>query len=252
MTRRLFDRGLPAFNATRRGLGLAPVSSVLDHAVSGDRILLLTSRAFEFPQFSPPANVRFVGPRLEDPAWAGDWSAPPGDSPLVLVGLSTTFMDQRATLQRIAAALGELDVRAVMTTGPAVAPADVEASPNVTVVESAPHALVLRDAAAVVTHGGHGTMIKALAAGVPVVAIPMGRDQLDNAARLVACGAGVRVPGRARAGRIARAVRSVLEQPDYAAQAGRLADVIHDELRTDRAVAELEALVPSKQITPSG
>ena len=240
--RRLFDKGLPALNATRRGLGLAPASSVIDHALTGDRILLLISRAFEFPQFTPPPNVVFVGPRLEDPAWVDEWSPAPGDAPLVLAGLSTTFMDQRATLRRIAAALGELPVRGLITTGPAIAPGDIDAPSNVRVIASAPHGEVLRQAAAVVTYGGHGTVIKALAAGVPVVAMPMGRDQLDNAARLEVSGAGIRVRPGALPRRIAAALRWVLEQPEYAAEASRIAAAIAGELRTDRAVAEIEAL----------
>ena len=59
---------------------------------------------------------------------------------------------------------------------------------------------VLREAAAVVTHGGHGTVIKTLAAGVPMVVMPLGRDQLDNAARVAHHGAGLRVSPKASAG----------------------------------------------------
>ena len=65
-------------------------------------------------------------------------------------------------------------------------------------MERAPHSEVLRHASAVVTHAGHGTVLKALAAGVPVVAIPLGRDQLDNAARVAHHGAGLRLKPKAR------------------------------------------------------
>jgi MGT family glycosyltransferase len=239
---RLFDRGLADLNAARAAHGVAPLEHVLDQYGRADRLLLLTSRAFEYPVFAPPANVRIVGPRLEDPAWAGTWTAPPGDAPLVLVGLSSTYMDQAAALRRIAAALGELPVRGLVTTGPAVAPEAVDAPANVAVVARAPHGEVLREAAAVVTHAGHGTVIKALAAGVPVVAMPMGRDQADNAARAVFHGAGLRVAPGARPGRIAAALRRVLGEPGFAAAAGRLAAAIADETATDGAVEELEAL----------
>ena len=80
-----------------------------------------------------------------------------------------------------------------------------------TVVERAPHSEVLRHASAVVTHAGHGTVIKALAAGVPVVALPLGRDQLDNAARVAHHGAGLRLKPDAKPEAIAKAVRRVLE-----------------------------------------
>jgi MGT family glycosyltransferase len=242
MNRRLFDKGLPALNAARREHGLAPASSAIEEVLKGDRLLLLMSRAFEFEQCRPPDNAVFVGPRLADPAWVSDWTAPAGDEPLVLVGLSSTFMDQVDVLRRIAAALGDLPVRGLITTGPAVDPDAIDAPANVTVVKSAPHREVLRHASAVVTHGGLGTMIKSLAAGVPVVAMPMGRDQLDNGARLEVAGAGIRIKPGAKPARIAGAVRSVLAEPGYAAGARRIADAIADELRSDLAVEEIETL----------
>jgi MGT family glycosyltransferase len=242
MTTRLFDKGLDDLNAARRANGLEPLDHVLDQFSEAERILILTSRAFEFPQYAPPAQVRFCGPRLDDPAWAGDWSPPPGDDPLVLVGLSSTFMDHSAVLQNVVAALGTLPVRGLVTTGPAIDPESVDAPANVQVVRSAPHSEVLKYAAAVVTHAGHGTTIKTLAAGVPQVCLPLGRDQLDNAARVAWHGAGLRLKPKAKPDAIAAAVKRVIEDPSFAAGARRLADAIADDLREDRAVAELEEL----------
>jgi UDP:flavonoid glycosyltransferase YjiC (YdhE family) len=129
-----------------------------------------------------------------------------------------------------------------VTTGPSIPVDALDAPPNVTVVERAPHSEVLRHASAVVTHAGHGTVIKALAAGVPVVALPLGRDQLDNAARVAHHGAGLRLKPKARPEAIAGAVRRVLEEPSFASNAERLAAAIAAETAEDRAVAELEAL----------
>jgi UDP:flavonoid glycosyltransferase YjiC (YdhE family) len=130
-----------------------------------------------------------------------------------------------------------------VTLGPALDPAVLGPTPaNVTVVASAPHREVLEHAAAVVTHAGHGTVIKSLAAGVPVVALPMGRDQPDNAARLVAAGAGVALKPSAKVAAIRDAVADVLATPSYTAAARRLAAAIAAEAHPDRAVAELEAL----------
>jgi MGT family glycosyltransferase len=203
---------------------------------------VLTSEAFDFVAPRLPENVRYVGPRLLDPVWSEGWAPPPGDAPLVLVGLSSTFQDQLPLLRRVTEALGRIDVRGVVTTGPAIDPADVPAPPNVTVVRSAPHREVLRHAAAVVTHAGHGTTMKALAAGVPVVAVPMGRDQLEVAVRLVARGAGVRVSPRAGAAKLAAAVQRVLDRPEHRHAAQRLAAAIGEESAHDRAADELEAL----------
>ncbi|MCW2985466.1 MAG: rebG 2, partial [Conexibacter sp.] len=211
---RLWASGLPALNATREELHLAPLAHPFDQVHAAERFLVLTSPAFDFPVPRLPANVRHVGPRLDDPAWARDWTPPPGDAPLVLVGLSSTYMAQGDLLGRIVAALGTLPVRALVTLGPALEPDALGAVPaNVTVVASAPHAQVLEHAALVITHAGHGTIIKSLAAGVPVVALPMGRDQPDNAARMVAAGAGVALKPTAKVAAIRAAVADVLERP---------------------------------------
>jgi UDP:flavonoid glycosyltransferase YjiC (YdhE family) len=117
----------------------------------------------------------------------------------------------------------------------------------VTLVERAPHSEVLRHASAVVTHAGHGTVIKSLAAGVPVVALPLGRDQLDNAARVVHHGAGLKLKPKASSDAIAAAVRRVLDEPSFAAGARRIADAIAVETARDLAVEELEGLAAARQ-----
>jgi MGT family glycosyltransferase len=235
-----WNRGRGALNVARSELGLAPVDDAVDYLTSADRVLVLTSDAFDYAELPRHPKVRVVGPRLDDPDWAGEWALPPGDDPLVLVGLSSTYQQQEAVLRRIAAALGELPVRGLVTTGPTVEP--FAAAPNVAVVEAAPHAAVLPHTAAVVTHGGHGTVMKALAAGVPLVVLPMGRDQPENATRVVAAGVGVRLRQGSLPKRIAGAVRRVLEDDSYRASARRLGAAIAQETAEDRAAAELEQL----------
>ena len=239
---RLFDKGLDQLNEVRRANGLEPIASVLENFERADRLLLMTSSAFEYESFTPPPNVRLVGPRLDDPAWVGSWTPPAGDEPLVLVGMSSTFMDHADALQRAATALAGLPVRGLVTTGPAIPVETIDAPANVTVVERAPHSEVLRHAKVIVTHAGHGTVLKALAAGVPVVAMPLGRDQLDNAARVVHHGAGLRLKPTAKPDAIATAVRRVLEEPSFSAAAERMAAAIAAETAEDLAAAELEAL----------
>ena len=141
------------------------------------------------------------------PAWADDtaWTPPDGDGPLVLVAMSSTFQDDVDCLQRITDALGTLPVRGLVTTGPAIAADAIRAPANVTLVASAPHREVMRQADLVVTHGGHGTVIKTLAAGLPLVILHHGRDQADNAVRVTTRGAGIaalapRTGGEDRAG----------------------------------------------------
>jgi UDP:flavonoid glycosyltransferase YjiC (YdhE family) len=80
-----------------------------------------------------------------------------------------------------------------------------------------------------------------------MVCIPMGRDQNDNAARVVHHGAGVRLPVRASAARIARAVDEVLTQPRYRASVHRLAAAIAEESRDTAVAARIEALVRPRE-----
>src|SRR4029078_2689646 len=150
--------------------------------------------------------------------------------------------DHGDVLQRATTALKELPVRGLVTTGRAIPVESIHATANVTVVERAPHSEVLKHASAIVTHAGHGTVIKALAAGVPVVALPLGRDQLDNAARVVHHGGGRELKPEASSEAIARAVRRLLEERSFAAGAQRLAAEIASETAEDLAVEELERL----------
>jgi UDP:flavonoid glycosyltransferase YjiC (YdhE family) len=78
-----------------------------------------------------------------------------------------------------------------------------------------------------------------------VVALPLGRDQLENAARVAHHGAGLRLKAKASPEVIARAVRRVLEEPSFRANAERLAAGIAAETAEDRAVEELEGLARS-------
>jgi MGT family glycosyltransferase len=246
----LVDRGLPRLNAVRADLGLDPLPHVFAAFDRCARLLLLTSPTFD-PSPSPlPANVRYVGPVLDDPAWAEEVALPDGAAPLVLVAMSSTYQAHQALLQRVVDALTELPVRGLVTLGPGLRPGEVEGAANVAVVPSAAHGPLLRDAAAVVTHAGHGTVLKALAAGVPMVCIPHGRDQGDNTARVLALGAGVRVSRRADAATIGAAVEQVLVEPRFRAGAHRVSAALSAEAhRGPSAVEEIEAVLPSSQPT---
>ncbi len=239
---RLLNRGLPGLNEARASLGLVPLDRLRAQYRRADRVLVLTSQAFDFPA-RLPSNVRYVGAQLDDPAWVEPWTPPADDDrPFVLVAMSTTFMNHVDQLQRVVTALGLLPVRGLVTTGQAVDPDQIQAADGVTVVRSAPHRSVLEHADVLVTHGGHGTVMKGLAAGVPIVCTPTGRDQPDNAARLVYHGAGVRVSKKAPAPKIAAAVRRVLGDPSYRAGAARLGERVRVEADRSMVVAELEAL----------
>ncbi len=244
---RVWNRKLGTLNRVRTSLGLARLSRVLEQYERPERVLALTGQAFDFPA-RLPTNVRYVGPQLDDPSWAEPVDLPADDGrPLVLVSMSTTFMDHVDQLQRVVTALGTLPVRGLVTTGPAIDPGVIRAPDNVMVVESAPHNQVMAVADAVVTHGGHGTVIKALIAGLPIVCMPTGRDQPDNAARIVHRGAGVRISKSASPSKVARAVETVIANPEFRSSAQRLGEQLRAEAESGAARREMEALARHRE-----
>jgi UDP:flavonoid glycosyltransferase YjiC (YdhE family) len=240
----LLTPSLPRLNSVVEAYDLLPLDYVFELYDRCVRVLVLTSPSFDFSTPQLPDNVRYVGPQLDDPDWAAaaKWQRQ-GSEPLVLVAASP-LSQQQALLERIAQALGQLPVRAVLTTGRGVDPVHIEAAPNVEVLPAAPHGRILREASVVVTHAGHGLVLKSLASGVPLVCMPLGRDQKDNTVRVVRLGAGVRLSRKSTATQIAAAISETLERPQYKVAAQRFAEVLAWEAKhRPRAVDEAEALV---------
>lgn len=243
--RRIVARHSSAYAEVRRTLGLAPLPTPLLQYARADRMLVQTCAEFDFLAAPEPENVTYVGPVLDEPDWleGAGWQSPwPEDDPrpLVVVSLSTTFQDQRDVLQAAMTALGRLDVRGLATLGPAMATAAFDVPPNVVAVPSAPHGLVFERASALITHCGHGSTMRALSRGVPLVALPMGRDQDGTATRIVHRGVGLK-PRRTPAA-IAEAVRRVVSEPAFRTAAARMAEHIQRDTEADRLTAELEAI----------
>lgn len=245
MFRRLFNKGLPALNEARRSFGLEPLGHVLEHMDRPGRMLCLYSEAFDLPVDRHPPHLRYVGPVLEEPAWAQPWTSPwPAHDPrpLVVVSLSTTFMSQERVLQGCIDAVASMPVRALVTVGPTLDPSSFKGAENVAIVRSAPHDAVFPHARAVITHAGMGTVTRALAHGLTLVCVPMGRDQNDITARVVWHGAGLRIGHGASAAKIREALDRVLHEPSFRNQADRLRGVIEADLRAERGILELEQL----------
>lgn len=241
VSRRLWSRGLPALDAARTARGLGPLGELWQQWDRADRVLVLTSAEFDLPA-RLPGNVRYVGPVLDDPAWAEPVDPPAGADPMVVVGLSSTPMRGNVdTLRRIVAALDRLPVRAVVPTGPAVDPGDVPGTSRVAVVRSVRHAELFPHADVVITHAGHGTLLKALAAGVPSLCLPMGRDQRDNVVRAERHGAVLRLRPGASSSAIAAAVRRLLDEPAFRENAQRLGARLRADAGADALVTEIEA-----------
>jgi MGT family glycosyltransferase len=248
---RITDRYLPAVNAVRGAQGLSALESFADIYHRADRRLIQTSEAFDAPITPAPANVRYVGPTLDDPGWTtgAGWADceqklwPKGDSrPLVVVGLSTTFQNQRSVLETIVRAVTGMQVRCLITLGPAMAKENLQVPDNVIVSRGVAHSEVFPHADVVVTHAGHGTVMRALAHGLPLVCLPMGRDQNDNAALVAHRGAGLKLSRNANSHRIGQAIKRVLGDSAFRVNARSLQTSVRADALSDSAVSELERL----------
>jgi UDP:flavonoid glycosyltransferase YjiC (YdhE family) len=244
---------LPALNAARAALGLKPLAHPLEQLRAAQLTLLATSAAFDFPIPALPTGLRYVGPLLEEPDWAGGWNSPwpAGDRrPLVLVALSTTFQDQAGVIQRVLDAAESLPLRVVATLGPALAGTALRVPANASVVEGASHEAILREAALVVTHGGHGIVMRALAHGRPMLCLPMGRDQNDNAARVAARGAGLRLSPGSDAAQLRSALVRLASEDSFAGASRTLGQAIACAEKPDALVDALERIAAQEACRP--
>lgn len=240
----LFDNGLPPINEARAALGLPPLEHLIDQFEAAEVEILATSRAFDFPAERLPENIRYVGPLLSDPLWARTWNCPwpaTDTRPLVAVGFSTTFQNHAGVLQKVIDALAPLPVRVLVTLGGAIDPNALTPAENTAIVDSAPHCAVMRDAAVVVTHGGHGTVMRALVNQVPMLVIPHGRDQNDNAARITHRTAGFSLTPAATVEEIRTACQRLLNDPQFREAAHRLGAQVAADAENCTIVTELEA-----------
>ena len=177
-------------------------------------------------------HVTHVGPVLDNEApaqpidlpWAADDA-----TPLVLVSYTTTELQDAAKVQTALDGLADLNAHMVVTTSKAIDPADLTIPANAHVVQYADHNAILARAALCVTHGGHGTMMRALKHGVPMVVIPgMPHDQEPNAALVEKLGAGLALPGDADAATLSKAAKQILSDPSFKGTAAKLASVVQD------------------------
>jgi MGT family glycosyltransferase len=146
------------------------------------------------------------------------WTVEVRREPLVLVTLGTVFPQESGDLfHRLLAGVRDLSVDVLVTVGPALAPAELGPQPpHVRVERFVPVAEVLPRCAAVVSHGGSGTVVAALAAGVPCVLLPMGADQPWNADRCVELGVGRALDAvTATPAEVREALLAVLQEPSY-------------------------------------
>ena len=221
-------RRVPALlNAARAELGLAPIRrpygeiSSYGHPASEGLAMVATFPQLEYPRHWPP-HIHVTGPMLFERPHP-ELELPGGEEPLVLVAAST-LQDPEALVRTSIEALAEERVRVLATMSHRGEPWHGEISANAVVVDWVSYAQVMPRASMVVCAGGHGTVVRALSDGVPVLVSPSVADQAVNGARVTWTGAGLMLPRRLRGPSALRwAVRRVLTGQRFAASASAIA-----------------------------
>jgi UDP:flavonoid glycosyltransferase YjiC (YdhE family) len=228
--------------AARRSIGLP------DRAAPSVR-LIATLPGLELSRPDWPKGAAVVGPLEWDPT-DGDLPEPPGEAPLVFLSASTAS-DQAAALLPVGlAACERLGLRLASTQ---FSPYD-DPLPRWAAVGPGRQGPLLDASSVVVGGAGHGIIAKALCRGLPIIAVPGGGEQYDNAMRVRRAGAGVTLmPPELSAAALTDALLRTLADPSYAAGARRVA-ASGAGLGPTYAAQLLERRFPSRRppATPAG
>lgn len=219
--RRGLETGRIALNRTREQVGLPPLDRV-HGGTSNELALVGTFPQLEYPR-SWPDHVNVVGPLTWEPQSA-DTDLPEGSDPLVLIAPSTSQDPDHRLLHAALEGLADAPVRVIATYNHRLPSRPLPVPDNALVVDWLSYSRMMPHCDVVVCHAGHGTVVRALASGCPVVACPVAGDMNENAARIAWTGAGVRLPTRFVSPRPLRgAVERVLRDPSMSARARELA-----------------------------
>jgi MGT family glycosyltransferase len=201
-------RGRDELNETRRRLDMPPVERF--HGGQSDQLVLVgTLPELEYPR-EWPDHVHVVGPlhfELDHP----EVELPEGDGPLVLVAPSTAQDPEHRLLRAALSGLAAERLRVLATYNRRLPDRPLTVPGNARLVEWVSYAKTMPRADVVISHGGHGTVVRALACGTVPVVVPAAGDMNENAARVAWAGLGVRLPRRFATPRAVRlAVRTAL------------------------------------------
>ena len=243
-------RGRQELNHTRGLVGL-PALGHVHGGISRGLCLVATFPQLEYPR-EWPRWTRVVGPLMWEPP-ADDVDPPPGDDPLVLVAPSTSQDPDHRLLRAALKGLADAPVRVLATWNRRAPVRPIPTPSNARLVEWVSYSRTMPRCDLVVCHGGHGTVARALACGVPVVASPSGGDMGENAARIDWAGVGVRLPWRLCTPRALRlAVERALADPLVAARARAMSAWAAASDGPERAADEVERFAAQASVRPTG
>lgn len=215
------EQGRRDLNIQRQRLGLPPIDR-FHGGISPDLALVATYPHLEYPR-PWPAGIEITGPMTFEVPHP-DIELPPGDDPLVLVAPSTAHDSENHLVRTALSALAAEPVRVVATTNRVKPLRPIEVPDNAVLVEWLSYSQLMPAASLVISHGGHGTVARALGAGTPVLICPIIGDMSETAMRVDWAGAGLSLPWRlCHPAPLRWATRRLLREPSFGAKAEEIA-----------------------------
>ena len=235
-------------NERRAEIGLSPDPDLA--MLYGSLTISPFPPSYRDPAHPLPPNTHSIRPSVIDanddivPAWIADLE----DRPTIYFTLGTIFnLESGDLFNRVLSGLRDLDANIVMTVGRDIDPAEFGPQPsNIHIERYTPQSILMPYVDLVISHGGSGTVMGALAYGLPQIVIPLAADQLMNAARVVNLGLGRSLdPITLSSQQIRDTTTSLLtDQPTHTA-AQRIRDEIANLPPATSAIPRIESLVLS-------
>lgn len=236
----------------RQHYGLEPLeSSVIALIAKLPLVIVPSCPEFDYNRRDLPPSVHYVGPcpwyppPKEPLRWLTEL---PRDRPWVHVSEGTMYTQKPLVLRAAVRGLANQPMQVIMTTGTQRDPGTLHLgrlAPNILIKTWVSYSELFPNTDVAVTHGGGGTVIAALSAGVPMIVVPLMWDQPENAQRVVEARAGIRLsPQHCTPNSLREAVEHVLGDPSYRQNAERLASSLRHYGGPTQAAELLEGIVP--------
>ena len=225
--------------------GLGPFS--FDTLWSGLAQITQEPMEFEFPRRKLPACFHFTGPfirRSIRPSTPFPWERLTG-KPLIYASFGTAQNGNRQLYEAVAQVAAGFDAQVVLSLGGSdTVELPAQLPENLLVVRFAPQLEILEKADLMITHAGMNSTLECLAAGIPMVAVPIAHDQHGTAARIEWTGTGVRVAlQHCEPARLRSAIETVLGNASFRESARRFQRMIAEAKGLDRAADIIERVV---------
>lgn len=238
------EQGRRDLNRQRARLDLPPIDR-FHGGISPDLALVGTFPQLEYPRHWP-AGVEITGPMTFEMPYP-NIALPPGEEPLVLVAPSTAHDSDNHLVRTALAALAGKPVRVVATTNRVAPQRPIEVPANAILVDWLSYSQLMPAASLVISHGGHGTVARALAAGTPVLICPIIGDMSETAMRVAWAGCGLSLPWRlCRPAPLHWAAQRLLRDTSFTERASELATWAVENDGAERGADLVEQLARSR------